>query len=188
MSIIALFAGTVPESPDAVYVLKYGITFLHAYQTWSDLCRMCNSYYMNDGLQRTLILIVMGIMTIFANNVFNIFDKDSPGKISYYTSVTFFQLVHLLIIITFMVYSFYITVHLVRMRILGIANTMSFICSHVLFFFSGWQGRTFPAILALATEHACWFAVQSPFVNRQIYTKFLNAVNIEHEKDRMTAL
>lgn len=187
VAIIALFSSTVAEAPDTLHVLKYVIIFLHAYQIWQDLREIFNSYYTDDILQRLLILVIMGFMVIFANNAVNIGDKDGPDETSFYTAVAAFQLAHLILIANWLFYSLFIAEHLIRMRLMGIANTVSFIIRMGLLFV-GWRGRVTLAILALAVERGCWFYIYSPMFRSHVDSEFSTAVNIEHESDRMTAL
>lgn len=187
VAIIALFSANVAAKPDAIHILKYVIIFLHAYQIWQDLREIFNSFYTDDILQRTLILVVMGFMVVFANNASNMLDNDSPEETSFYTAVVAFQLLHLIIIANWLFYSLFITEHLVRMRLMGIVNCISFLVRTGVLFV-GWRGRAVLAILALLIERGFWFYIYSPFFQSHEEAEFSSAVNIEHESDRMTAL
>lgn len=187
VAIISQFSSTVAENPDAIHIVKYVIIFLHAYQIWHDLREIFNSFYTDDILQRALILIVMAFMVIFANNAAKIGDNDTPDEDSFYTAVAAFQLVHLILIANWFFYSLFIPEHLIRMRLMGLVNAVSFLVRMGLLFVS-WKGRITLAIIALAIERGFWFYLYSPFFKSHIDSEFSTAVNIEHASDRMTAL
>lgn len=188
VAIIALFSSTVAENPDPIHILKYVIIFLHAYQIWQDVREIFNSYYTDDILQRTLILVVMAFMVVFANNASKLGEKeDMETDTSFFTAVISFQILHFILIVNWFVYSMYITEHMVRMRTMGLVNAVSF-CLRMGLLFAGWRGRIILAIVALALERLLFFYIYSPLFKSQTSSEFSTAVNIEHETDRMTAL
>jgi len=187
VAIISQFSSTVAETPDTIHLVKYVIIFLHAYQIWHDLREIFNSFYTDDILQRALILVVMAFMVIFANNAAKIGDDDTPDETSFYTAVAAYQLVHFILIANWFFYSLFITEHLIRMRLMGIVNAVSFLVRMGLLFV-GWRGRIILAITALAIERGFWFYLYSPYFRSHVDSEFSTAVNIEHESDRMTAL
>lgn len=188
VAIIALFSSSVAESPDAIHIVKYVIIFLHAYQIWHDLREIFNSFYTDDILQRALILVVMGFMVVFANNAAKMGEEEGDEhSASYYTAVGAFQIVHFLLMVNWFFYSLFIPEHLMRMRAMGIGNIMSF-CVRIGLFFTNWRGRIILAIVALGIERLGFFYIYSPYFKSHLESEFSTAVNIEHEKDRMTAL
>lgn len=188
VAIIALFSSTVAENPDPIHILKYVIIFLHAYQIWQDIREIFNSYYTDDILQRTLILVVMAFMVVFANNAAKLGEEeDMESDASFRTAVISFQILHFILIVNWFVYSMYITEHMVRMRTMGLVNAVSFGLRMGLLFAS-WRGRIILAIVALALERLLFFYIYSPWFKSHSSSEFSTAVNIEHETDRMTAL
>lgn len=191
VAIIALFSSGVAEAPDAIHIVKYVIIFLHAYQIWQDLREIFNSYYTDDILQRTLILIVMGFMVIFANNAARMGEsedgEDTTFNASFYTAIGSFLILHFILIANWIFYSFLIPEHAVRMRSMAIPNIISFFL-RIGMIWAHWRGRIVLAVIALAIERLSFFYIYSPWFKPKDLEEFSTAVNIEHEKDRMTAL
>lgn len=188
VAIIAIFSAEVSHHPDWIHLLKYIIIFFHAYQIWQDLREIFDNYYTDDILQRALVFVVMACMAVFANNAAHIGVADNKEETAYYTALYSFQLVHFILILNWFLYSLFIPEHLVRMRVMGCANVLSFIVRCFLFFTTSWTTRIILALLALTIERGSWVYIYSPLFQRHDATEFSTAVNIEHESDRMTAL
>lgn len=188
VAIIALFSSGVAESPDAIHILKYVIIFLHAYQIWQDIREIFNGYYTDDLPQRTLVLVVMAFMVVFANNAAKMGEEeDSEFGASFYTAVGSYLILHFILIVNWIFYSCFIPEHAVRMRTMTIPNVISFFL-RVGILFVHWRGRVILAVIALAVERLSFFYIYSPWFKSKDLEEFSTAVNIEHEKDRMTAL
>lgn len=187
VAIIAIFSEDVARNPDWIHMLKFVVIFLHAYQIWQDLREIFDNYYTDDVLQRALVLVVMGGMALFANNASRIGDGGKYAETAYKSAVIAYQVVHLILIINWLFYSLFIPEHLVRMRLMGLANIASFSVRIALLFVDGWPSRVALAVVALLIELVFWAYIYSPMFISHDAVEFSTAVNIEHESDRMTA-
>lgn len=190
VAILALFSADVSRNPDWIHILKYIIIFFHVYQIWQDIREIFDNYYTDDVLQRALVLVVMAGTAIFANNVahVNAGVKDPLEESAFHTAVYAYQTVHGILILNWFFYSLFIPEHLVRMRLMGCVNVISFAIRSGLFFVGHWDSRITLAIIALLIERLFWIYIYSPLFKSHDESEFSTAVNIEHESDRMTAL
>lgn len=185
---LALFSKGVSEHPDGLHIAKFVIIFFHAYQIWSYLREIFDSYYTDDILQRALILFCMCCMIVFANNASQIGTEEDAKESAYYTAVASYLLIHGVLIIFWFFTSLFICEHYVRMRILGVFNIASFALRCGLLGAKSWQLRVGLACAALGVELFFWIYIYSPMFEHHHETDFSTAVNIEHTSDRMTAL
>ncbi|KAM0242462.1 hypothetical protein ACHAPO_000881 [Fusarium lateritium] len=68
VAIVANFSDELAEHPDGAHLAKYILIFAPAWHIWADLREIMNSYYTDDILQRLVILWVMALLVLYANN------------------------------------------------------------------------------------------------------------------------
>ncbi|KAL6864003.1 hypothetical protein J3F83DRAFT_744249 [Trichoderma novae-zelandiae] len=75
VAIVANFSDDLAEHPDGKHLAKYMLIFAPAWHIWVDLREIMNSYYTDDLLQRLVILWVMALLVLYANNA-RLVDED----------------------------------------------------------------------------------------------------------------
>ena len=75
---MANFSDDLAEHPDGAHLAKYLLVFAPAWHIWADLREIMNSYYTDDIAQRLVILWVMALLVLYANNAPRV-DKKEGG-------------------------------------------------------------------------------------------------------------
>lgn len=188
VAIIALFSANVSENPDGLHLIKYLLIFFHAYQIWQYIREFYDNYATDDIVQRAILLVIMGFTVIFANNAAKIGFGDDENESCYFTAVNAFLSAHFVIIVSWFGYSFLVPESLIRVRLMVLANVLSFFTRCYLLLVTSWKARAILATTALLIEHGAWFYLFSPLFQKHDEVEFSTAVNIGHESERMEAL
>lgn len=184
VAIVANFSDELTEHPDGEHLVKYLLSFVPAWHIWVDLRELMNSYYTDDLPQRVIILWVMALLVLYANNV-NSADEDLSAM---RTAVGAYVAARFTTMCAFLVTSFASYQHRAQARIMA-----GFICVGLVvttpLFLEGVSLRAKVAVITVLVfyQEATWALTLSPWIKKKLKLTYSTAVDIAHEVDRMAA-
>jgi low temperature requirement protein LtrA len=143
-----------------------------------------NSYYTDDLLQRLVILWVMALLVLYANNA-RLVDEDLSAM---QTTAGAYVVARFTTMCAFLVCSFASYQHRAQARILAFFMSIGLLITIPLFF----EDVTIEAKIAVVAvlifyQEVTWSITLSPWLKRRLKLTYSTAVDIAHEIDRMAA-
>ncbi|KAM0418667.1 hypothetical protein ACHAPT_012364 [Fusarium lateritium] len=184
VAIVANFSDELAEHPDGAHLAKYILIFAPAWHIWADLREIMNSYYTDDLLQRLIILWVMALLVLYANNA-NFADEDISAM---RTTVGAYLVARFTTLSVFLITSFAAYQHRAQARIMAGFMFVGLLITIPLFF-ENISIRAKAAVVAVSIfyQEATWALTLSPWIKRKLNLTYSTAVDIAHEIDRMGA-
>ncbi|RBR05756.1 hypothetical protein FVER53590_09493 [Fusarium verticillioides] len=184
VAIVANFSDELAEHPDGAHLAKYILIFAPAWHIWADLREIMNSYYTDDLLQRLVILWVMALLVLYANNA-NDADEDITAM---RTTVGAYLVARFTTLNVFLVTSFAAYQHRTQARIMAGFMFVGLLITIPLFL-EDINIRAKAAIVAVGIfyQEATWALTLSPWIKAKLHLTYSTAVDIAHEIDRMGA-
>ncbi|KAF4448864.1 hypothetical protein F53441_7800 [Fusarium austroafricanum] len=184
VAIVANFSDELAEHPDGNHLAKYLLIFAPAWHIWADLREIMNSYYTDDLPQRLVVLWVMALLVLYANNA-NDADEDISAM---RTTVGAYLVARLTTLGVFLITSFAAYQHRAQARILAGFMFIGLLITIPLFFedISIHAKAAIVAVLIFYQE-ATWALTLSPWIKGKLHLTYSTAVDIAHEIDRMGA-
>ncbi|CAG9940093.1 unnamed protein product [Clonostachys rosea f. rosea IK726] len=184
VAIVASFSDELAEHPDGLHLAKYLLIFTPAWHIWADLREIMNSYYTDDLLQRLVILWVMALLVLYANNAY-LADHDI---VAMRTTAAAYILARFTTLSVFLVTSFAAYQHRVQARIMAACMFVGLLIMIPLFFESvSIQAKVAVVAVAIFYQELTWGLTLSPWIKRKLNLTYSTAVDIAHEVDRMAA-
>lgn len=181
---VASFSDELAEHPDGAHLAKYLLIFAPAWHIWADLREIMNSYYTDDLLQRSVVLWVMALLVLYANNA-NYVDEDVTAL---RTTVGAYVVARFTTMSAFLITSFATYQHRAQARILAGFMGVGLLFTIPLFFEGvGIQSKAIIVAVAVFYQEATWALTLSPWIKRKLQLTYSTAVDIAHEVDRMAA-
>jgi len=182
VALVANFSDELSEHPDREHLTKYILIFAPAYHIWSDLREIMNSYYTDDILQRLIILWVMALLVLYANNA-GLADENLSAM---RTAAGAYVCARLTTGGVFLVSSFASYQHRTQARILAGFMFVGILIATPLFV----ESISIKAKAGIVTVVVCysettWALTLSPWIKRKLKLTYSTAVDIAHEVDRM---
>lgn len=143
-----------------------------------------NSYYTDDLLQRLVILWVMALLVLYANNA-NFADEDISAM---RTTVGAYLVARFTTLSVFVLTSIAAYQHRTQARIMAAFMFVGLLITIPLFF-ENISIRAKAAVVAVSIfyQEATWALTLSPWIKRKLKLTYSTAVDIAHEIDRMGA-
>ncbi|KAL7795959.1 bacterial low temperature requirement A domain-containing protein [Trichoderma ceciliae] len=163
VAIVANFSDDLAENPDGQHLVKYILIFAPAWHIWVDLREIMNSYYTDDLLQRLVILWVMALLVLYANNA-RLVDQDLTAM---QTTAGAYVVARFTTMCAFLVCSFASYQHRAQARIMALFMFVGLFITIPLFF----EEVSIEAKIAVVA----------------LLILYSTAVDIAHEIDRMAA-
>ncbi|KAF4986385.1 hypothetical protein FGRMN_10855 [Fusarium graminum] len=184
VAIVANFSDELAEHPDGAHLAKYILIFAPAWHIWADLREIMNSYYTDDLLQRLVILWVMALLVLYANNA-NDADEDITAM---RTAAGAYLVARFTNLVVFLITSFAAYQHRAQARIMAGFMFVGLLIIIPLFV-EGISIRAKAAVVAVAIfyQEATWALTLSPWIKKKLHLTYSTAVDIAHEIDRMGA-
>lgn len=181
---VASFSDDLAEHPDAAHVAKYVLIFAPAWHVWADLREMMNSYYTDDLAQRLVVLFVMGLLVLYANNA-RLADVDLAAM---RTTTAAYLVARFATMLVLLVSSFASYQHRAQARLLAAFMAVGFVFTVPLFLQQvSMAAKAGVVAVAIVYQEATWALSLSPWVKRRLGLRYGTAVDIAHEIDRMAA-
>ncbi|OAA51423.1 LtrA [Metarhizium rileyi] len=184
VAIVANFSDDLAEHPDGAHLAKYMLIFAPAWHIWADLREIMNSYYTDDLPQRLIILWVMSLLVLYANNAraANV-DIDAMR-----TTAGAYVVARFSTMCVFLVSSFASYQHRAQARILAGFMLVGLFITVPLFVESiSISGKAAVVAVMILYQEITWSITLSPWIKRRLKLKYSTAVDIAHEVDRMAA-
>lgn len=181
---MANLSDELSEHPNGVHVAKYILTFTPAWHIWVDLREIMNSYYTDDMIQRLVILWVMALLVLFANNA-NFVDDDIGAM---RTAAGAYVAARFTTMLVFLISSFASYAHQMQARIMagfmfiGLLITIPLFSENVSI-----GGKAAVVAVMIVYQEFTWSLTLSPWLKRRLKLRYSTAVDIAHEIDRMAA-
>lgn len=184
VAIVASFSDELAEHPDGRHLVKYLLVFAPAWHIWADLREIMNSYYTDDLAQRLVVLWVMALMVLYANNA-NAVDVD---LLALRTAAGAYVVARFTTMSAFLVTSFASYHHRTQARIMAGFMFIGLFLTAPLFF----EGVSIPAKIAVVCviifyQEVTWALTLSPWIKGKLKLTYSTATDIAHEVDRMAA-
>lgn len=143
-----------------------------------------NSYYTDDLVQRLIILWVMALLVLYANNA-NAADEDINAM---RTAAGAYVVARFTNLCAFLITSFASYQHRTQARIMAGCMAVG-LCITVPLFIEGISIQAKAAVVAVAIvyQEASWALTLSPWIKKKLKLSYSTAVDIAHEVDRMAA-
>lgn len=181
---MANFSDDLAEHPDGAHLAKYILIFAPAWHIWADLREMMNSYYTDDLVQRLVVLWVMALLVLYANNA-RLVDEDL-GALR--TAAGAYVVARFTTMLVFLVSSFASHQHRTQARILAAFMFLGLFIAAPLFLGSVSIGAKAGVVAVMIVyQETTWALTLSPWIKRRLKLKYSTAVDIAHEVDRMAA-
>lgn len=180
---MANFSDELAEHPDGQHLAKYILIFAPAWHIWADLREIMNSYYTDDLVQRLIVLWVMALLILYANNAPHIEELAALR-----TTVGAYMCARFTTGTVFVISSFASYQHRAQARIMGGCMFVG-LCLCIPLFFEGISLRAKAGNVAavIIFSETSWAITLSPWLKRQLGLTYSTAVDIAHEIDRMAA-
>ncbi|KHN98376.1 LtrA [Metarhizium album ARSEF 1941] len=184
VAIVANFSDDLAESPNGAHLAKYILIFAPAWHIWADLREIMNSYYTDDLLQRLVILWVMALLVLYANNA----REANVDIAAMRTTAAAYVVARFSTMCVFVISSFASYQHRAQARILAGFMCVGLFITIPLFFESvSIRGKAAVVAVMIAYQEATWSITLSPWIKRRLKLTYSTAVDIAHEIDRMAA-
>jgi low temperature requirement protein LtrA len=160
------------------------LVFAPAWYIWADLREIMNSYYTDDLLQRTLILWVMSLLVLYANNAPLADENISALR----TTAGAYVAARFTTMSVFLITSFAVPQHRAQARLLACFMFLGLFFTIPLFL-EGISLRTKAIVIAfmILYQECTWSLTLSPWIKRILKLEYSTAVDIAHEVDRLAA-
>ena len=183
VAIVANFSDSLAEHPDGQHLVKYILIFAPAWHIWADLREIMNSYYTDDLVQRLIILWVMALLVLYANNAD---DAEEIGALR--TTVGAYMCARLTTAHVFLISSFASYQHRLQARIAAACMFVDVLLCIPLFFESvSLRSKIAVVVIIIAFQEITWALTLSPWLKKKLRLTYSTAVDIAHEIDRMAA-
>ncbi|KAK5989619.1 hypothetical protein PT974_07873 [Cladobotryum mycophilum] len=184
VAIVANFSDDLAEHPDGQHLAKYILIFAPAWHIWADLRELMNSYYTDDLVQRCIILWVMALLVLYANNARQV-DQDI-GALR--TAAGAYIVARFSTMSAFLICSFASYQHRMQARIMaGFMFIGLFIAIPLFFEEVSIQAKIAVVAVMIIYQEFTWSLTLSPWIKRKLKLTYSTAVDIAHEIDRMAA-
>lgn len=184
VAIVANFSDELAEHPDGNHLAKYILIFAPAWHIWVDLREIMNSYYTDDLVQRLVILWVMALLVLYANNA-NYVDEDL-GALR--TAAGAYVAARFTTMLVFLISSFASYQHRMQARIMagfmfvGLLIAIPLFAESVII-----KAKIAVVAIMVFYQEITWAVTLSPWLKSILKLKYSTAVDIAHEIDRMAA-
>lgn len=146
-----------------------------------------NSYYTDDILQRLVILWVMALLVLYANNAPRV-DEVEGGLSAMHTAVGAYICARFTTASVFLVSSFASHYHRTQARLMFTFMLVGLLLTIPLFFESvSIEAKTAIVAVIIAYQEITWALTLSPWLKKKLHLTYSTAVDIAHEIDRMAA-
>ncbi|KAL7926146.1 bacterial low temperature requirement A domain-containing protein [Trichoderma austrokoningii] len=184
VAIVANFSDDLAENPDGQHLAKYILIFAPAWHIWVDLREIMNSYYTDDLLQRLVILWVMALLVLYANNA-RLVDQDLSAM---QTTAGAYVVARFTTMCAFLVCSFASYQHRAQARIMALFMFIGLFITIPLFFEQvSIEAKIAVVAVIIFYQEVTWSITLSPWIKRKLRLTYSTAVDIAHEIDRMAA-
>ncbi|KAH7026604.1 bacterial low temperature requirement A protein-domain-containing protein [Microdochium trichocladiopsis] len=191
VAIVANFSEELAEHPDGAHLAKYILIFAPAWHIWADLREIMNSYYTDDLAQRLVILWVMALLVLYANNapVIGSGADAAESLAAIQTAAGAYVAARFTAAAVFLVSSFASYQHRVQARIMA-GFMLGGMLLTIPLFLPGVDlatGKAPVAAVLIVYQEATWALTLSPWIKRRLRLTYSTAVDIAHEIDRLAA-
>ncbi|KAG5982078.1 hypothetical protein E4U55_002313 [Claviceps digitariae] len=184
VAIVANFSDDLAEHPNGSHLAKYILIFAPAWHIWADLRELMNSYYTDDLSQRLVILWVMALLVLYANNARSA-DHDINAM---RTTAGAYVAARCTTMAAFVVFSFASYQHRTQARVLAGFMFLGLLLAIPLFLESiSISAKAAVVAIMVVYQEGTWALSLSPWIKRLLNVKYSTAVDIAHEIDRMAA-
>ncbi|GJN74921.1 low temperature requirement protein A [Purpureocillium lilacinum] len=184
VAIVANFSDDLAEHPNGAHLAKYILIFAPAWHIWADLREIMNSYYTDDLIQRLVILWVMALLVLYANNA-RLVDEDLSAM---RTTAGAYVVARFTTMCVFLISSFASYQHRTQARIMACFMFIGLFIAIPLFFESvSIQAKAAVVAVMIFYQESTWALTLSPWIKRRLKLRYSTAVDIAHEIDRMAA-
>ena len=181
---MANFSDDLAEHPNGAHLAKYILIFAPAWHIWADLREIMNSYYTDDLIQRLVILWVMALLVLYANNA-RLVDEDLSAM---RTTAGAYVVARFTTMCVFLISSFASYQHRTQARIMACFMFIGLFIAIPLFFESvSIQAKAAVVAVMIFYQESTWALTLSPWIKRRLKLRYSTAVDIAHEIDRMAA-
>lgn len=160
------------------------LIFAPAWHVWADLREIMNSYYTDDLVQRTIVLFVMALLVLYANNA-----VESGSDIdALRTTAGAYMVARFTTATVFLICSFASYQHRIQARIMACCMYVGLFLVIPLFFEEvSIRAKIAVVVVMIVYQEATWSMTLSPWLKRRLKLDYSTAVDIAHEIDRMAA-
>ncbi|KAM4065746.1 bacterial low temperature requirement A protein (LtrA) domain-containing protein [Hirsutella rhossiliensis] len=184
VAIVANFSDDLAEHPDGAHLAKFLLIFTPAWHIWSDTRELMNSYYTDDLPQRLIILWIMALLVLYANNA-RLVDEDLSAL---RTTVGAYVVARFTTLSVFVISSFASHHHRIQSRIMAGFMTVGLVLTAPLFLENvSIQAKAAVTVVIIFYSEGTWALALSPWIKQRLRLKYSTAVDIAHEIDRMAA-
>lgn len=181
---MANFSDDLAEHPDGWHLAKYLLIFAPAWYIWADIREIMNSYYTDDLPQRLVVLWLMALLILYANNA----SYADVSLLALRTTAGAYIVSRFTTLCVFLICSFASYQHRTQSRLLA-ASMLFGLCIPIPLFFEGIGIKTkaVVVVIMLLYQEFSWAICLSPWIKRKLKLRYSTAVDIAHEVDRMAA-
>lgn len=184
VALVANFSDELAEHPDGKHLAKYILIFAPAWHIWSDLREIMNSYYTDDLLQRVVILWIMALLVLYANNA-GLADEDISAM---RTAAGAYVCARFSTGSVFLISSFASYQHRTQARLLAAFMFFGLLIAIPIFMESvSIEAKTGVVAAMIFYSESTWALTLSPWIKKKLRLTYSTAVDIAHEIDRMAA-
>lgn len=184
VAIVANFSDDLAENADGAHLVKFVLVFAPAWYIWADLREIMNSYYTDDLLQRALILWVMSLLVLYANNAPLVDENISALR----TTAGAYVAARFTTAGVFLVTSFAVPQHRAQARLLAAFMFLGLFFTVPLFLDTvGLRAKAVIVAVMILYQECTWSLTLSPWIKRLLKLEYSTAVDIAHEVDRLAA-
>ena len=146
-----------------------------------------NSYYTDDIIQRSVILWVMALLVLYANNAVEITNHEE-GLSALRTTVAAYMLARASSAAIFIGTSFASYQHRAQARLWACFMLMGLsLCVPLFFEEVSIRAKIALVVIIIVYQEFTWAITLSPWIKKKLNLKYSTAVDIAHEIDRMAA-
>jgi low temperature requirement protein LtrA len=181
--VVANFADELAETANGQGLALYFLIYAPAYHIWSDLREIMNSYYTDDLVQRFVILWVMALLILYANNAPHI---EEIGALR--TTVAAYMIARFSTAMVFLITSFAGYHHRTQARLMCVSMLVGLLLCIPLYLEDiSLRAKAANVAVVIFWNEFSWAVTLSPWLKKKLRLTYSTAVDIAHEIDRMGA-
>lgn len=183
VAIVANFSEHLAAHPDGAHVVQYLLTFWPAWHIWSDIRELMNSFYTDDIVQRCIVLWLMAMLVLYANNANEVAEIDALR-----TTAGAYMVARFTNAVVMLIHSCASYQHRAQTRIMaGFVLVGLFLIIPLFFEEVSIRGKIAVVAVIIAYQEITWFLSFGPWIKKALNLTYSTAVDIAHEIDRLAA-
>ncbi|CCE80289.1 Piso0_003402 [Millerozyma farinosa CBS 7064] len=179
VGLVANLAGYASEKASGAALLEYFLLFVPVWVVWSDVKDFVNYYYNEDLSQKTYLLWIIVLLTLYVNSHEKVLENRKGAALT----IVPYIICRLSLAVSLCVYSVFVAEHRVQQRIYSASLVVTSLLWLIVIFVST-RAKIGVSIALMFLEQVCFCLAFHPWTKKKLNLNMSTALNIEHEVER----